>query len=371
MRIGVLFGFFFGGILISCAQDKPNQVTIPDIDPVVATPYVTGVETPWGLAFLPNGDLLITDRSGVLYRFDGSNKLEISGVPEVYSRGQGGLLDIAVHPEFQKNSLIFMTLSSPEGGNGAHTALVRARLENDQLVDVKTLYKATPNTTKGQHFGSRIYLDGKGKVYFSIGERGEQDINPQDTSKDGGKIYRLNEDGSIPKDNPLYGVPGAKQAIYSFGHRNPQGLIFHPERKELWNTEHGPRGGDELNIVRKGANYGWPVITYGINYSGTPITDKTEEVGMEQPIYYWVPSIAPSSLCYIDSPLFPEWKGDLLVGSLSFQYLEYLDMDGDKVVGRLKLLADIGRVRSVVQGPDGAFYIGVESKGVYRVTPRP
>ena len=169
MRIGVLLGFLFGGVLISCAQDKPNQVTIPSVDPVVATPYVTGIETPWGLAFLPDGHLLITDRSGVLYRFDGEKKVAVSGVPEVYSRGQGGLLDIAVHPNFVKNSLIFMTLSSPEGGNGAHTALVRARLVDDQLVDVKTLYKATPNTTKGQHFGSRIYLDGRAKSISLLG----------------------------------------------------------------------------------------------------------------------------------------------------------------------------------------------------------
>jgi len=229
------------------------------------------------------------------------------------------------------------------------------------------LYKATPNTTKGQHFGSRIAFDNKGYLYFSIGERGNRDENPQDITRDGGKIYRLNDDGSIPSDNPFVNKEGAKTAIYSYGHRNPQGLLKHPKTGEIWNHEHGPKGGDEINIVKKGANYGWPVITYGVNYSGTDITDKTEMEGMEQPIHYWVPSIAPSGMAFITSDKYKGMEGDLLVGSLKFQYLEHLIMDGNKVVDRVKLLPEIGRVRDVKEGPDGYIYIAVEGKGIYKL----
>ena len=246
---------------------------------------------------------------------------------------------------------------------------MRAKLKNNSLTNKELLYKGVPNTTKGQHFGSRIVFDNEGYVYFSIGERGDRDINPQDIKRDGGKIYRLYDDGRIPEDNPFVGVKGAKTAVYSYGHRNPQGLIKHPETGEIWDNEHGPRGGDEINIIKKGANYGWPLVTYGINYGGTPITDKTEMTGMEQPIHYWVPSIAPSGMAYITSDKYTNWKGSLLVGSLAFQYLERLVLDGNKVIAREKLMDGIGRVRAVKQGPDGLIYVAVEGKGIYKLIP--
>ncbi|CAN0441405.1 unnamed protein product, partial [Scytosiphon promiscuus] len=202
---------------------------------------------------------------------------------------------------------------------------------------------------------------------FSIGDRGDRDVHPQDITRDGGKIYRLNADGSIPSNNPFVNTEGAKTAIYSYGHRNPQGLVKNPMTGEIWDNEHGPQGGDEINIIEKGKNYGWPVITYGINYSGTPITDKTEMEGMEQPIHYWVPSIAPSGMAFVTSDKYPEWKGNLLIGSLKFQYLERLELKGNKVVYREKLMPEMGRVRDVRQAPDGFIYVAVEGKGIYKL----
>ncbi|MGB3145924.1 MAG: PQQ-dependent sugar dehydrogenase, partial [Maribacter sp.] len=250
-----------------------------------------------------------------------------------------------------------------------HTALMRAKLKDGNLVENEVLYKANPNTTIGQHFGARITFDNEGYLYFSIGERGAREENPQDISRDGGKIYRLYDDGRIPADNPFVNKEGAKTAIYSYGHRNPQGLVTHPESGRIWEHEHGPRGGDEINIIEKGANYGWPVITYGINYSGTPITEKTEMAGMTQPIHYWVPSIAPSGMAFVTTDNYKGWKGSLLVGSLAFQYLERLEFNGQKVLAREKLLPGEGRVRAIEEGPDGLIYVAVEGKGIFKLIP--
>ena len=232
---------------------------------------------------------------------------------------------------------------------------------------IKTLYKATPNTTRGQHFGSRIVIDDQGFIFFTIGERGNRDENPQDITRDGGKLYRLHIDGSVPKDNPFVGKENAKEAIWSYGHRNPQGMEINPETNTIWLHEHGPKGGDEINIPKKGLNYGWPSITYGKNYSGTTITKDTSKPGMEQPVFYWVPSIAPSGMSFVTSDKYPNLKGNLLSGSLKFQYLEHNILDGENVTKRERLLKDIGRVRSVEEGPDGFIYIGVESKGILKL----
>ncbi|MGB0950136.1 MAG: PQQ-dependent sugar dehydrogenase, partial [Marinirhabdus sp.] len=235
--------------------------------------------------------------------------------------------------------------------------------------DIEHLYHATPNTTKGQHFGSRIEFDNAGYLYFSIGERGQRDVNPQDITRDGGKIYRLHDDGRIPKDNPFVNAPGAKKAIYTYGNRNPQGMAIHPTTGKIWLHEHGPRGGDEINIVKKGANYGWPVISYGVNYSGTTFTEITKKEGMQQPVYYWVPSIAPCGMDFVTSDNYPHWKGHLLVGSLKYNYVELVKLKGNKVTGREKIAEDIGRVRNVRQAPDGFIYIAVEGDGIYKVIP--
>ena len=246
------------------------------------------------------------------------------------------------------------------------TALMRAKLKNGALTDQKVLYKGSPNTRKSHHFGSRVRFDKDGYVYFSIGDRGDRDTNPQDITRDGGKIYRLNADGSIPRDNPFIGKNGAKEAIYSYGHRNPQGMTVHPESGKIWIHEHGPRGGDEINIPEAGKNYGWPIISYGINYSGTTFTDITKKEGMEQPLYYWVPSIAPSGMAFSHNTGDAHLDGNLLVGSLKFKYLELVTLKNDQVVSREKLLEEIGRVRNVICH-NGTIYVSVEEKGILKL----
>ena len=341
----------------SCGQQVDTGLQTPEEEPFNAELVVPDLQIPWSMAFLPDNSMLITEKSGSLLHVKGAQKTSIHGVPEIYLRGQGGLLDVALHPNYETNGWLYLTYASPEGEEkGGHTALMRAKLEGDRLTQQKVLYKAGPNTTRGQHFGSRIVFDNAGYLYFSIGERGARDLNPQDIKRDGGKIYRLHDDGRIPTDNPFVDTQGAKKAIYSYGHRNPQGLIKHPQTGAILDHEHGPRGGDEINVIQKGKNYGWPVITYGINYSGSTITDETARDGMEQPLYYWVPSIAPSGMAMVSSDTYPDWEGNLLVGSLVFQYLERLVLENNKVVYREKLMEGLGRVRDVRQAPDGYIY---------------
>lgn len=367
-----LLGLLFIG-LSSCGQEqsevKENDAPLSVSEAYTYETIVPELINPWGMAFLPDGGILITEKEGKLIHFKNGQKTEISGLPEISNRGQGGLLDIRIAPDYEESGWIYMTYSSTDGEEkGANTALMRAKLDGTQLSNQEILYKAGPNTTKGQHFGSRIAFDNDGHVFFSAGERGDRDINPQDITRDNGKVYRLNLDGSIPQDNPFVGVENAKEAIYSYGHRNPQGMIFNEATGEIWVHEHGPRGGDEINVVKKGANFGWPIITYGINYSGTPITDETAKEGMEQPLYYWVPSIAPSGFAKVTSDNYPELKGNLLVGSLKFVYLEALYLDSNnEVIKREKLLDGIGRVRNVIQGPDGMIYVGVEGVGIVKL----
>jgi len=368
----LLIGLSILAINFSCAQSKENQVDTIEIMPFTAELLFDEMQVPWGMTFLPDGAMLVTEKSGELYHLKDGTKTVISNVPEVYSRGQGGLLDIELHPDYANNGWLYISYASSEGEEkGGHTALIRAKLEDNSLTNNELLYKAGPNTTKGQHFGSRIEFDNDGYLFLSIGERGARDENPQDINRDGGKIYRFNDDGSIPEDNPFYATPNAKKAIYSYGHRNPQGLVKHPTTGEIWDHEHGPQGGDEINVIQPGKNYGWPVVTYGINYSGTPITDKTEMKGMEQPIHYWVPSIAPSGMTFITTNKYgASWNGSLLVGSLKFQYIERLEMKGKEVIKREKLAPEIGRVRDVKEGPDGLIYVAVEGKGIYKLVPK-
>ena len=330
---------------------------------------VEGLDIPWGFTFMPDKTMLITEKNGDIIHFKNGEKIQITGGPEVYDRGQGGLLDVVLHPEYESYGWIYFSYASPEGSaDGGNTAIMRAKLEGSKLTSQEVLYKASPNTTKGQHFGSRIAFDKDGYLFFSAGERGERDVNPQDISRDNGKVYRLNDDGSIPSDNPFVGEENAVEAIYSYGHRNPQGMILNPETGEIWVHEHGPKGGDEINVVEKGANYGWPVVTYGENYSGTPITDERSKPGMKDPIFYWLPSIAPSGFAYVTSEKFSELKGNLLVGSLKFQYLELLELDGKKITKRTKLIDGAGRMRDVRQGPDGDIYVAIEGKGIAKLT---
>lgn len=372
MQFSLLLPYFFVVLLsTSCAQTSDKGLKTPETIDFTAEPVFEGIQNPWGMVFLSNNTILASEKSGKLILIKSGKAIEIENPPQVYSRGQGGLMDIELHPDYAKNGWIYFSYASSDGeGKGGNTAIMRAKLSDNRLVNQELLYKASPNSTRGQHFGSRIEFDKDGYLFFSIGERGNRDVNPQDITRDGGKIYRLHDDGKIPVDNPFVDESGAKKAIYSYGHRNPQGLALHPETGILWEHEHGPKGGDEINIIQKGKNYGWPVITYGINYSGTKITDETAKPGMEQPIYQWTPSIAPSGMCFVTSDKYPKWKGNLLVGSLAFQYLERLEINNNKVTYREKLLDGMGRVRNVRQGPDGYIYVGIEGKGIYRLVPK-
>ena len=372
-KILPLFTLMFSFLAISCAGQPDIKKSNSDENYTTET-VVSDVSVPWGMDWLPNGDMLLTERSGTLHIFsDGQLSEPVAGVPEVWANGQGGLLDVALHHDYEENGWIYITYSSPQGNErGANTALMRARLNEDHssLTDQEVLYKAVPNTTRGQHFGSRIAFDDEGYLYFSIGDRGNRDVNPQDINRDGGKIYRLNPDGSIPEDNPFINEDGAKKAIYSYGHRNPQGMDTHPETGEIWTHEHGPRGGDEVNLVKKGENYGWPIISFGINYSGTEFAEDTARAGMMQPDWYWDPSIAPSGMEFVTGDTYPEWKGHLLVGSLKFNYLVLCRMENNTITGEELLFEGIGRVRSVEQGPDGYIYVGTEGNGIVRIVPK-
>ncbi|HPF11733.1 MAG TPA: PQQ-dependent sugar dehydrogenase [Flavobacteriaceae bacterium] len=367
---------FFSIPIIAISCQNPNNKTEIALKEPAARGYsiekvVDNLNNPWGMDWLPDGSLLITEKKGEIMLFRNDIKTKVSNVPEVYLRGQGGLMDLKLHPNYSENGWIYITYSSKEGsGEGGNTKLIRTKLKNNALTEIQSLYKAEPNSTTGLHFGSRIAFDNEGYLYFSIGERGNRDENPQDITRDCGKIYRLLDDGRIPPDNPFVNQPNAKKAIYSYGHRNPQGLAKHPITGTIWEHEHGPKGGDEINIIEKGKNYGWPVITYGVNYSGTPITSETSHPGMEQPIHYWVPSIAPCGMAFITGNQFPDWKGDLLVGSLKFNYVELLHLKGNKVIGREKIAEDIGRVRNVKMGPDGFIYVAVEGRGIFRLVPK-
>ncbi len=362
-------------MIISCKEKSTNS-TANNKNSLETFNYkmetvVDGLEIPWGMVFLADNSILITEKKGELIHFKNGEKTQIEGLPEIFVHGQGGLLDIELHPDFDENGWIYFSCASDleNDGKGGNTTIMRAKLSGNKLINIEILYKATPNTKKGAHFGSRLEFDRDGYLFFSIGDRKNRDVNPQDITKDGGKIYRINADGSIPNDNPFYNENGAKQAIYSYGHRNPQGMAMDPETGKIWTHEHGPQGGDEINIIKAGKNYGWPKVSYGINYDDSTFTDHTSLPGMEDPIHYWVPSIAPSGMAFVTSDKYPLWKGNLLVGSLKFQYLNRCVLENNKVIKEEKLLERLGRVRCVKVAPDGFIYVGIENKGIVRIIP--
>jgi aldose sugar dehydrogenase len=337
----------------------------------------TGFDSPWGFAQLPNRDYLISDRSGTLYHVDQKrNKTAIKGTPEVMAKGQGGLLDIALHPQFEQNGWVYLSYSKfkKEGGlTLTSTGIVRGKIKNNQWVESQDIFESLPYTKTFHHYGSRIAFDKKGFLFFSVGERGMEKDFPQFTDNDNGKIHRLHDDGTVPKDNPFVGKDPAKfhPSIFSYGQRNPQGLTLNPSTGAIWETEHGPRGGDEINIIQSGRNYGWPVISYGINYDGKPITNISKKEGMEQPISYFIPSIAPSGLTFVNSDKYPAWKGNLMIGSLRFNYLNRCVIKDNKVVSQEKVLVNLGRMRNVKLGADGYLYVGTENPGmVFRLMPK-
>ncbi|MDT0593221.1 PQQ-dependent sugar dehydrogenase [Glaciecola petra] len=330
---------------------------------------------PWGMVWLNEADMLVTDRGGEL-RLISDGKLadaKISGLPKLDARGQGGLLDIEKHPNFAENGWIYISYSGFEGEeSGSNASVVRAKFDKKAmaLTNVEVIFEGSPNDSNGRHYGSRLEFDNEGYLYVSIGDRGARDENPQRLDRDAGKVHRINYDGSIPKNNPFVSTDNANPSIYSYGHRNPQGMAKHPKTGDIWTHEHGPRGGDEINRIVKSTNYGWPIISYGVNYSGTSFTEITEKDGMAQPNWQWTPSIAPSGMVFVESDNYPQWKGHMLVGSLKFAQVVLVKMDGDKVTGHASLFEGIGRVRSFSMSPSGYLYVGVDGKGVYKVMPR-
>jgi len=331
--------------------------------PVRVVSVVQGLEHPWGLAFLPDGEgILVTERPGRL-RLVGEEGLRpdpISGIPEVHAQGQGGLLDVALHPEFARTRWVYLTYSKP-GNGGVTTALARGRLEGGALVDTEDLFVADAWGTGGRHFGSRIVFDGEGHLYLSIGDRGEGD-RAGDPSDHAGTTLRLLEDGGIPRDNPFLGESDIQPQVFSYGHRNAQGMDIHPETGAIWQHEHGPRGGDELHLLRPGGNYGWPDSSFGNHYNLLRIPDPDPRGDSELPLLHWTPSIAPSGMTFYTGDAFPQWRGDLFVGALAGRHLQRIRFEGITPVAWERLLEDRGqRIRDVRTGPDGLLYLLVDA----------
>ena len=319
---------------------------------------VDGLEHPWGLAFLPDGRMLVTERPGRLRIVaDGWLVPEpVTGVPEVWDDGQGGLLDVALHPGFAENGLIYLSYASPDDDGDAATAVARGRLAGARLEDVEEIYVALPRDDGGRHFGSRL-LFADGYLFVTAGERGEPD-RAQDVGDPAGSVIRLQDDGRVPEDNPFVGTAGARPELYSIGHRNPQGMAREAATGRIYAVEHGPKGGDELNLIEPGVNYGWPVITYGKSYMGFKIGEGTHKEGMAQPVHYWVPSISPSGLMIYDADRFPAWQGSFFAGALSGELLVRLEVADGKAVVEERMLEDLEeRIRDVRQGPDGLIYL--------------
>jgi aldose sugar dehydrogenase len=344
----------------TAAQHNYKVVTVAD-----------GLVQPWSMAWLPNGDMLVTEKPGRL-RLVRDGKLlpeAIPGTPDVYYQGQGGLFEVLPHPDFANNQTLFLSFAKPVG-EGSTTAVIRARLENDRLTNVTEIFAA--DASGRSHYGGKLVFDKDGHLFLTLGDRqapstGDLTAHPaQDLSNHQGVIVRLNEDGTVPADNPYRGEQGVKPEIWTYGHRSPQGLAFHPNTGDLWMTEHGPQGGDELNLVKPKTNYGWPVVGYGVNYaSSTPIHERQTMQGMEPPVRFWVPSIGASGLMIYDGDKFPEWQGDIFVGGLASGNMSRLEMNEDDfrtVIREEHLVYGMGRVRDVRQGPDGYIYVALEHR---------
>ena len=379
-KTSLILSIIFLSISSACSQ-RENYPPIQDSNEnsFELVKIVDGIDIPWGLAFTDKSSFLVTDKKGILYHVEDGKKSIIKGIPKIVFSRQGGLLDVAVDKNFSSNQIIYLTASVSDSEKGSNTSLFSAKLDGDSLVDLKQLYKASPDSEEQRHFGGSILLKNQ-HIYFTIGDRGNRDINPQDINLDGGKIYRLNLDGSIPDDNPFFDMENTKKAVWSYGHRNPQGIVDGFNNDEIWIHEHGPRGGDEINIIKepknnedpvRERNYGWPKATYGINYSGSEITKNKTLDGVTDPYYYWTPSIAPSGMVMIKgSEIYSDWNNTLLIGSLSFRYLERLEFDNSGIIMREKLFPRIGRVRDVNLSPDGYVYISVEGEGIFKILPK-
>lgn len=355
--------------LTLAAQDAPYRSAYHDFRVVTVA---EGLVNPWSIAFLPGGDLLVTERAGRLRVVRNGRVLAepVAGLPSIRVGNQGGLLDVVPHPDFARNRLLYISYSKPSADSAqGTTAVIRGRFENDRLSNVQEIFEAKAWSRGQGHYGSRLAFDRDGYLFITVGDRqapptGDLEAHPsQNLMLHQGKIIRLHEDGRVPADNPFVGRDDALPEIWSYGHRNPQALLVHPETNELWSTEHGPQGGDELNRVEKGKNYGWPVIGYGVNYrSGSAIHAGTTREGMEQPVKVWVPSIATSGLAFYHGSRFPGWRGSLLAGGLAGELLVRLKLDGTQVLEEEQLVRRIGRVRDVRVGPDGFVYLAIDHR---------
>ncbi|MHA7131616.1 PQQ-dependent sugar dehydrogenase [Algoriphagus namhaensis] len=326
----------------------------------------TELENPWGIAWIEDNKMLITERSGeiLIFQDDKFTGEKVSGLPEVWEVNQAGLLDITPHPDYAENGWIYIAYAKNMPDSTGATTIMRFKLEGTAAVQQEELIVAGPAWKGGRHYGSRIVFDKENYLYFSNGDKGNKPENAQDLTNSHGKIHRIHDDGRIPADNPFVDVEGAVASIWTYGNRNPQGMVYDAQNDRVWESEHGPMGGDELNLIEKGKNYGWPVITYGQNYDGTPITDITEKEGMEQPVTYYVPSIATAGMTLVTSDKYPAWKGDILIGALAKMHINRVDMNGAEAMGKEILLQDIGRVREVAESPDGYIYALTEGTGL-------
>lgn len=343
----------------SWAQDRSSVITSEKHAFRVVT-LLPGLENPWSVAFLPDGRMLVTERAGRLRLVGPNFRLDpqpIEGLPEIVERGQGGLFDVALHPQYPQNGWIYWAYNAPSPG-GWGTALARGKLQGQRMTEVQVLFSMQPKTRTGQHFGGRIVFDKAGMLYLTLGDRGDKE-RAQKLDDHAGSVIRLHDDGRVPADNPFAKRAGALPEKWTLGNRNMQGAALHPQTGELWTHEHGPQGGDEVNVMRPGLNYGWPVITYGVNYGlGTRIGEGQSKPGMVQPLHVWVPSIAPSGMAFVSGSQFPQWQGNLLVGALRGQTLVRLVLDGEKVLREERLLqGQVGRIRDVRMGPDGLVYL--------------
>jgi aldose sugar dehydrogenase len=350
-----------GLIALGCVPSHAQVIHSAAGDVAVET-VAKGLDHPWALAFLPDGRMLATERPGrvrIVAR-DGKLSPALAGVPKVFAASQGGLHDVILDRDFGQNRTIYFCYAEP-AGNGARTALARARLMDEgtpRLDAVEVIFRQDGPLSSGNHFGCRIVHAPDGNLFLTTGDHFTSRDQAQNLGNHLGKLIRVRPDGSVPPDNPFVGRAGAKPEIWSYGHRNAQGLALHPSSGKLWEHEHGPRGGDEVNLIEKGKNYGWPVIGFGIDYSGVKIHESTHKAGIEQPLWYWVPSIAPSGMAFYTGDLFPAWRGNLFVGALAGQLLARLELDGDKVVKEERLLRELReRIRDVRQGPDGALWL--------------
>ncbi|HLO82189.1 MAG TPA: PQQ-dependent sugar dehydrogenase [Chitinophagaceae bacterium] len=354
--------------------DPTSNVFKTDSLTVRLDTVLSGVQVPWSMAFLPGEQMLITERGGKLFLVQpGKDKLEIKGLPEVVAEGQGGLFDIKIDPGYPTNKMIYLSFAKgvkSDSGLVTTTAVVSAKFNGQTLTDLKEIFVAQPYQKTRHHYGGRLEFAKDGYLYVTVGDRGKEFDNPQSLQNDAGKVHRIKTDGTYPADNPNASAGGNKPTVYSYGHRNPQGMALNPQTGDIWETEHGPRGGDEINHIQKGKNYGWPVITWGINYDGKPISQHGAKEGMEQPLLYWIPSIAPSGMAFMQGDKYRGWANTLLVGSLRFRFLNLCYLDGNKVVKEEAILRNIGRVRDVRMGPDGYVYVAVETPGyVFRLVP--